>query len=337
VQFHIQPDSDVPASKQLYDQLLFGIASRQFSPGHRLPSTRQLAMQTGLHRNTISKVYNQLETTGVVESVAGSGIYVKSLGNESGNADLSASEIRQNVQEVASQSLNKMLIHGASLREARELFLAEIDWRLRCGARVFVSVPQHDIGAGELMTQELQQSLGIPVQLVPIEQLDEVLAQTHAGTVVTSRYFISAVEAITSNRTGSRTESRTESRTVRVLPVDLQDYGKELAVLKTVPTNSHVGIVSVSDGILAIAEAIVYSMRGEEILINTCQVADSYKLKAIVRSAHLIVSDRSSLARVKKAIEDAHEDLMRIPKVVESESYVGERSISLLKRELGLL
>jgi GntR family transcriptional regulator len=165
--------------------------------------------------------------------------------------------------------------------------------------------------------------------LVPIEQLDAVLAQTHAGTVVTSRYFISAVEAITTNRT--------ESRTVRVLPVDLQDYGKELAVLKTVPKNSHVGIVSVSDGILAIAEAIVYSMRGEEILINTCQVADSYKLKAIVRSAHLIVSDRSSLARVKKAIEVASDDLMRIPKVVESESYVGERSISLLKRELGLL
>jgi GntR family transcriptional regulator len=33
----------------------------------------------------------------------------------------------------------------------------------------------------------------------------------------------------------------------------------------------------------------------------------------------------------------ASDDLMRIPKVVESESYVGERSISLLKRELGLL
>jgi GntR family transcriptional regulator len=325
VQFHIQPDSDVPASKQLYDQLLFGIASRQFSPGQRLPSTRQLAMQTGLHRNTISKVYNQLEVTGVVESQAGSGIYVKSLGNESGNTDLSVAEIRQNVQEVASQSLNKMLIHGASLREARELFLAEIDWRLRCGARVFVSVPQCDIGAGELMTQELQQSLGIPVQLVPIEQLNTVLEQTHAGTVVTSRYFISAVEVITA------------AYSVRVLPVDLQDYGKELAVLKTVPKNSHVGIVSVSDGILAIAEAIVYSMRGEEILINTCQVADSYKLKAIVRSAHLIVSDRASLARVKKAIEVASDDLMRIPKVVESESYVGERSISLLKRELGLL
>jgi GntR family transcriptional regulator len=325
VQFHIQADSEVPASKQLYDQILFGIASRQFSPGHRLPSTRQLAMQTGLHRNTISKVYNQLEATGVVESQAGSGIYVKSLGNESGDTDLSASEVRKNVQEVASQSLNQMLIHGASLREARDLFLAEIDWRLRCGARVFVSVPQNDIGAGELMTQELQQFLGVPVQLVPIEELDNILAQTQSGTVVTSRYFINAVEAIAT------------PRKVRVLPVDLQDYGKELSVIKSVPANSYVGIVSVSAGILAIAEMIIYSMRGEEILINTCQINDAYKLKAIVRSAQLIVSDRASLERVKKAIEAARDDLIRIPKLVESESYVGERSIGLLKRELGLL
>jgi GntR family transcriptional regulator len=325
VQFHIQADSEVPASKQLYDQILFGIASRQFSPGHRLPSTRQLAMQTGLHRNTISKVYNQLEATGVVESQAGSGIYVKSLGNESGDTDLSASEVRKNVQEVASQSLNQMLIHGASLREARDLFLAEIDWRLRCGARVFVSVPQNDIGAGELMTQELQQFLGVPVQLVPIEELDDILAQTQSGTVVTSRYFINAVEAIAT------------PRKVRVLPVDLQDYGKELSVIKSVPANSSVGIVSVSAGILAIAEMIIYSMRGEEILINTCQINDAYKLKAIVRSAQLIVSDRASLERVKKAIEAARDDLIRIPKLVESESYVGERSIGLLKRELGLL
>ncbi len=325
MQFQIQSDSDIPVSKQLYDQLLFAIASRQFPPGHRLPSTRQLAMQTGLHRNTISKVYGQLEATGMVESQAGSGIYVRSLGHESGDVDLPAIEIQENALALVSQSLNTLLLQGSSLREARELFLAEIDWRLRCSARVFVSVPKNDIGAGELMTQELQQTLGIPVELVTIEDLDQVLSQTHSGTVVTSRYFITAVEAITAHRN------------VRVLPVDLQDYGKELAVVKKIPNKSYVGIVSVSIGILAIAEMIVYSMRGDEILISTCQVTDSYKLKAIVHRANIIISDKASLARVNKAIERASDDLIRIPKVIESENYVGEKSISLLKRELGLI
>src|SRR5918997_66227 len=84
VQYHIQQDSEIPASRQLFNQMQFAIASRQYPPGHRLPSTRQLAMQTGLHRNTISKVYRQLEKTGLVESQAGSGIYVRALGNEGG-------------------------------------------------------------------------------------------------------------------------------------------------------------------------------------------------------------------------------------------------------------
>jgi GntR family transcriptional regulator len=70
LRFHIQQDSDIPASSQLYNQICFAIAARHFPPGHRLPSTRQLAMQTGLHRNTISKVYRQLENDGVVEAMA---------------------------------------------------------------------------------------------------------------------------------------------------------------------------------------------------------------------------------------------------------------------------
>ncbi len=77
MRFHIQQESEIPASSQLYNQICFAIAARHYPPGHRLPSTRQLAMQTGLHRNTISKVYRQLETDGVVEAIAGSGIYVR--------------------------------------------------------------------------------------------------------------------------------------------------------------------------------------------------------------------------------------------------------------------
>ena len=77
MRFHIQQESDIPASTQLYNQICFAIAARHYPPGHRLPSTRQLAMQTGLHRNTISKVYRQLEMDGVVEAIAGSGIYVR--------------------------------------------------------------------------------------------------------------------------------------------------------------------------------------------------------------------------------------------------------------------
>jgi GntR family transcriptional regulator len=325
VQFHIQPDSDIPASTQLFNQIRFAIASRQFPPGHRLPSTRALAMQTGLHRNTISKVYRQLEEIGLVDAQAGSGIYVRAQGNE-GGARLKSPILEQYPQayKIVQESLDELLNQGCSLNQARELFLAEIDWRLRCSARVIVTAPTQDIGVGELMAQELEQALCIPVQLVPIENLSEALDQTHSGTVVTSRYFIGEAETVT------------RPKSVRVIPIDIYDYASEIEVVKHLPKDTCFGIVSLSAGILRASEVIIHSLRGDDLLVMTAQTSDAYKLNALVRSARTIVCDQASLAAVKAAIVAARDDLIRPPQVHCCENYIGTKSINLLKRELGL-
>jgi GntR family transcriptional regulator len=325
IQFHIQPDSEIPASTQLFNQIRFAIASRQFPPGHRLPSTRQLAMQTGLHRNTISKVYRQLEKIGLVESQAGSGIYVRAQGNEGGARHKSPIlEQYPQAYEIVLESLDKLLAEGCSLNQARELFLSEIDWRLRCSARVVVTAPTQDIGVGELMVQELEQALRIPVQLVPLEKLSSFLDQTQAGTVVTSRYFIGEAEAIAS------------PKSVRVIPVDIYDYSMEIQLVRSMPKDSCVGLVSLSSGILRASEVIIHSLRGEDLLVMTAQLQDTYKINAMVRSAHTIISDQASFSTVKTIVTQAREDIIRPPKLICCENYIGIKSINLLKRELGL-
>ncbi|MEM9220294.1 MAG: GntR family transcriptional regulator [Cyanobacteria bacterium P01_F01_bin.150] len=325
VQFHIQSDSDIPASTQLFNQIRFAIASRQYPPGHRLPSTRQLAMQTGLHRNTISKVYRQLEELGIVDAQAGSGIYVRSQGDEGGtNANSPLFERYPESHKLVQNSLDELLKQGCSLNQARELFLAEIDWRLRCSARVLVTAPQQDIGAGELMAKELEQALQTPVQLVPIEELERVLDQTRSGTVVTSRYFIGEAEKIAG------------PKSVRVIPVDIYDYSQEIQMITKLSAGSSVGLVSLSSGILRAAEVIVHSLMGDDILVLTAQSSDEYKLNAIVRAAATIICDQASYDDVKAAIQSAREDLIRAPQVLCCENYIGTKSINLLKRELGL-
>ena len=325
VQFHIQSDSDIPASTQLFNQIRFAIASRQYPPGHRLPSTRQLAMQTGLHRNTISKVYRQLEDLGIVDAQAGSGIYVRSQGDEGGaNASSPLFEQYPESHKLVQNSLDELLKQGCSLNQARELFLAEIDWRLRCSARVLVTAPQQDIGAGELMAKELEQALQTPVQLVPIEELERVLDQTRSGTVVTSRYFIGEAEKIAG------------PKSVRVIPIDIYDYSKEIQAITKLAAGSSIGLVSLSSGILRAAEVIVHSLMGDDILVLTAQSNDAYKLNAIVRAAATIICDQASYEAVKSAIQSAREDLIRAPQVLPCENYIGTKSINLLKRELGL-
>ncbi|MGC9528788.1 MAG: GntR family transcriptional regulator [Limnospira sp.] len=325
VQFYIQPDSDIPASNQLFNQIRFAIASRQFPPGHRLPSTRQLAMQTGLHRNTISKVYRQLEENGLVEAQAGSGIYVRALGHEGGSR-LNSPILKHypEANHIIQRSLDELLGRGCTLNEARELFLAEIDWRLRCSARVLVTAPTQDIGIGQLMAQELEQCLRIPVQLVPIEQLAEVIGQVPSGTVVTSRYFISQAEAVAA------------PKSVRVIPVDIYDYAREIDLVQKLSKGTYLGIVSLSAGLLRATEVIIHSLRGEDVLVMTAQLTDEYKINAIVRTARVVICDQASEKAVKTAIQENREDIIRPPQLLCCENYIGSESINLLKRELGL-
>ena len=328
VKFHIKLDSEIPASKQLFDQIQFAIASRQYPPGHRLPSTRQLAMMTGLHRNTISKVYRQLEDTGLVESLAGSGIYVKSQGHEGGKrytaTQATAVDWSETTGEVVQDGINKLLSLGCSLQQVRELFLSEINWRLQCSAQVLVTVPQSDIGAGKLILQDLEPTLGVPIQLVPMEQLTDILEETDSATVVTSRYFIKDVDAIAA------------PKSVRVIPVDIYNYAKEIKMITQLQTNTCLGIVSLSSGFLDAAERIIHSLRGEELLVMTAQATNIPKLKALVRTAQTIICDQASYRQVKQTVNEIAEDLIRPPEVICSDNYISTESIRLLRQELGL-
>ncbi len=325
LQFQIHPESEIPASKQLLDQLRFAIASRQYPPGHRLPSTRQLAMITGLHRNTISKVYQQLEEQGLVESIAGSGIYVKLQGNESGLSQSSPlSQDYPDAQQIIQKSIDDLIAQGLNLSQVQELILAEVEWRLRCSAQVLVTVPQKDMGAGELILKELEQAIAVPVQLVPLEELSQILSKTQSGTVVTSRYFMQQAEAIAA------------PYGIRSISIDIHDYSQEIEQIKHLPQDTRLGIVSLSAGILGIAEILIQSLRGDDLLIMTAQTGESEKLKALVKSSHVIISDSASYPVVQKTLTHVREDLIRPPQVLCSESYIGEKSIALLKRELGL-
>lgn len=324
MQFQIQPDSEIPASKQLFDQIRFAIASRQYPPGHRLPSTRQLAMITGLHRNTISKIYQQLENDGLVESIAGSGIYVKARGHENDNL-LGSPLLEQNpeIGRLISQSLASFLAQGLTLEQIRELLLAEIDWRSQCSSQVLVTIPRHDLGAGELMLRELEQSLKIPVQLVAMEDLAQVLANTKSATVVTSRYFISVAEEIAA------------PFHLRVIPIDIYDYSKELALIKKLPTDSRLGIVSISTGIIKVAEILIHSLRGD-VLVMSAQIHETDELRVLARTSQTIISDQASYTFIKNLINEVRSDLIRLPEIICSDNYIGDKSIQLLRRELGL-
>ena len=68
---------DVSLREQLITQVVLGILSRELAPGQRLPSTRDLSRRFGIHANTASAAYRQLESEGWVETRHGSGVFVR--------------------------------------------------------------------------------------------------------------------------------------------------------------------------------------------------------------------------------------------------------------------
>ncbi|MFN2746810.1 MULTISPECIES: GntR family transcriptional regulator [Bacillus] len=72
--------NDFSASKPIYrqiaEQLFKQMVRGEIKPGEKLPSVRELAVQTQVNPNTIQRTYNEMERMGVVESRRGQGTFV---------------------------------------------------------------------------------------------------------------------------------------------------------------------------------------------------------------------------------------------------------------------
>ncbi len=68
--------SALPLQRQLYQELRAAVLEGRLSPGARLPSTRALAADLGISRNTAASAFDQLRAEGYLEGKAGSGTYV---------------------------------------------------------------------------------------------------------------------------------------------------------------------------------------------------------------------------------------------------------------------
>ena len=327
MRFHIKQEIDIPASTQLYNQICFAIAARYYPPGHRLPSTRQLAMQTGLHRNTISKVYRQLETDGVVEAIAGSGIYVRdNLKKEDFKKSFnSKNNINTTPDLEAKKAIDKLIKLGSTLQETRNLLTNEIDWRIKCGSRIIVSTPREDIGASMLIAEDLSPNINVPVEVVPMEELEKVLCNSNNGTIVTSRYFLQPLEKLA------------KKYRVRAIAVDLSDFQKELKIIKEVKPGSCVGIVSISPGLLRAAEIIIHSMRGSDIVLMTTISDNSSRLLALLKASNQIVCDGPSLSVIENTLFKNRSQLMRAPQIICAKNYLSIKTINHLKTEIGVI
>ena len=72
----LDPAATTPLWLQLSISLRMAIANGRLSPGGRLPSTRQLARQVNVSRNTVMAAYDHLGARGLLIGRTGAGSFV---------------------------------------------------------------------------------------------------------------------------------------------------------------------------------------------------------------------------------------------------------------------
>src|SRR3712207_7805311 len=95
----INSKSHVPVHVQLEGQIKHLILTGNFAVGSRLPSIRVMAGFLRVNRNTVARVFSDLERDGYVESRRGSGVYVLEPPVEA--EDLRRQEVLERVMDLA--------------------------------------------------------------------------------------------------------------------------------------------------------------------------------------------------------------------------------------------
>ena len=110
LEIQLDVKSGVPFYRQIIDQVKAAIATESISPGDRLPTVRQLAVDLSINPNTVSRAYTELELTGLVETQMGSGTFVGSRPVERNEV-----ELRRVLDQLCQEFLSRVSTHGFTL------------------------------------------------------------------------------------------------------------------------------------------------------------------------------------------------------------------------------
>ncbi len=144
---------EVSLREQLITQVVLGILCHELAPGQRLPSTRELSRRFGIHANTASAAYRELETEGWVELRHGSGVFVRTT----------RPDLPHSPELAVDQLIGDLALKARKLGASDALIKARVRrWlALEPPARWLVIEPDPELR--RIVIGEMEQALALPV------------------------------------------------------------------------------------------------------------------------------------------------------------------------------
>ncbi|KAA6453564.1 GntR family transcriptional regulator [Bacillus swezeyi] len=115
--------SSKPIYKQIAEQLFKKMVREEIKPGEKLPSVRELAVETQVNPNTIQRTYNEMERMGIVETRRGQGTFV-----------VEKSEVIDDLKrEMQAEVIGQFVLSMEELGLSKQDMLSELDRYLQKG------------------------------------------------------------------------------------------------------------------------------------------------------------------------------------------------------------
>jgi GntR family transcriptional regulator len=219
----LNASSGVPIFKQIYDQIVYMIEAGQLADGDGLPSSRMLAANLHVNRNTVARAYAQLRDRGYIESRRRNGMVV--TGAESVRREAMRHE---EAQRVLNAAVSQCLDLGLSADEIATIAYHESLQAQHEALRLqFVECNEE---RAEEFSSKLSERLEMPVEPLVLGEFD---ANDLAGAdlVITTFFHLSEVRALAR-------ETSTE-----VLAIVVAPHVQTLVRLAQIPKNKRIGIL----------------------------------------------------------------------------------------------
>ena len=219
----INSKSHVPVHVQLEGQIKHLILTGSFEVGSRLPSIRAMAGFLRVNRNTVARVFSDLEREGYVESRRGSGVFVV-------EPPVDVEDIKR--QEVLARVMDLAAAQGVSVEDLAYELLA------RSGAEpqeklpiLFVECTRAEL---DQFSDELEEQLPVEVEKVLVADLADRISDAEElpwRLAVTTFFHIHEVQEIM------------EPRGIEVVALLAEATLESLQRLTELPAGTPVGVV----------------------------------------------------------------------------------------------
>jgi DNA-binding transcriptional regulator YhcF (GntR family) len=272
------------AVQDIVSYVLDRLASGLYPPGGRLPTSREMAEELGVHRNTVAKAYKSLVDLGVISSTPGRGTFAA--------ARLDLDNRRLHAQQISDRLADDILRARRSNVSEDEL-RRTIDEQIATiyhappprGAFVECNVEDLRVAIAEI---EQQSDVRLAPMLLDALAADTTGIASNFDVVFTSLFHLLEVRELLAEARPRR----------RIIGIHTQPDERGLAEIAQIEPDARVGIVvSNSDGARRFrAQLQTFTEATLQVLIQPTDEA----IKNLAREVDLIVTSRSRAAQIRR-------------------------------------